>query len=257
MGLRFSELDDWRRWQARRRPLRVAKDALLRATRPGQRLSATLTRAGPEPRLLVVTDARSPSHDAALLAPLDWLPPEEVAVISSRPVRDALPEASWLEEHISPESIVDGYPSVRAVYAVGNFLPLSRAVYEALRGRGTRFLVGQHGVLTPYAPPLPQGCDLLAWTDADSEFWCAARPDVTSHVVGSPLLERAASEGSTGEGAEMVFLGQLHGAELPRRQLAVAAEQFCRSTGATYRPHPSERDRTSRQLLSLVGRGPS
>ena len=47
------------------------------------------------------------------------------------------------------------------------------------------------------------------------------------------------------------YLGQLHGAELPRRELAAAAEAFCRTTGATYRPHPSERDRASRRQHAL------
>ena len=29
----------------------------------------------------------------------------------------------------------------------------------------------QHGALTPYAPPLPPGAHLLAWSDADADFW--------------------------------------------------------------------------------------
>ncbi len=49
-----------------------------------------------------------------------------------------------------------------------------------------------------------------------------------------------------------VYLGQLHAAELARRDLARAAAGFCRAHDATYRPHPSERDRLSRLLHALL-----
>ncbi|MEI2820711.1 MAG: hypothetical protein V9E81_11075 [Marmoricola sp.] len=44
-----------------------------------------------------------------------------------------------------------------------------------------------------------------------------------------------------------VWLGQLHGAELPRTRMAAAAENFCLTYGAIYRPHPAETDRASRR----------
>jgi hypothetical protein len=103
------------------------------------------------------------------------------------------------------------------------------------------------------APPLPEGAVLLAWTEQDADFWRSGRRDVTSHVVGSQLLWEAAL-GAAGDAdvpldpaGPPTYLGQLHGAELPRRDLAAAAAAFCRTTGATYRPHPSERDRRSRR----------
>ncbi|MCV7526742.1 hypothetical protein M3D91_004170 [Micrococcus luteus] len=70
-------------------------------------------------------------------------------------------------------------------------------------------------------------------------------------AVGSALLEAARQEAvaapvaASAEGPG-VFLGQLHGAELPRRDVARAAEEYIRATGAVYRPHPAERDRLSR-----------
>ena len=44
----------------------------------------------------------------------------------------------------------------------------------------------------------------------------------------------------------LTYLGQGHAAELPRRRLVRAALDLCRSAGAIYRPHPSERDKVSR-----------
>ena len=51
-----------------------------------------------------------------------------------------------------------------------------------------------------------------------------------------------------------IFLGQLHGAELPRAAMTRSAILFCRMTGATYRPHPSERDLMSRLQHRAFGR---
>ena len=68
--------------------------------------------------------------------------------------------------------------------------------------------------------------------------------------MGSALLEQARRTApalsGAGDDGPGVFLGQLHGAELHRRDFAAAAEQYVRATGAAYRPHPAERDRLSR-----------
>ena len=101
--------------------------------------------------------------------------------------------------------------------------------------------------MTPHAPPLASGTILLAWSDADATFWRSGRDDVGSVQVGSPLLWDAAEPplATPEPDAAPVFLGQLHRAELPREVLAKAAEGFCGAHGATYRPHPLERDRAS------------
>ena len=105
----------------------------------------------------------------------------------------------------------------------------------------------QHGLLTPYAPPLPPGAQLLAWSEQDAAFWRSGRSDITTDVVGSQLLWDAAQDpGPRIEDIRPVFLGQLHGAELPRAGMTRATVVFCRRTSATYRPHPSERDLASR-----------
>jgi hypothetical protein len=107
----------------------------------------------------------------------------------------------------------------------------------------------QHGLLTPYAPPLPPTARLLAFTEADASFAASGRDDVVAAEVGSQLLWEAGartSPRSDFSDSRPVYLGQLHGAELPRTAKAHAASTFCRAHGATYRPHPAEADFASR-----------
>jgi hypothetical protein len=51
-----------------------------------------------------------------------------------------------------------------------------------------------------------------------------------------------------------VYLGQGHAAEISRARLAHAGLTTCRKHGAVYRPHPSERDVTSRAVLAAYAR---
>ena len=119
--------------------------------------------------------------------------------------------------------------------------------HRAAQLAGAATLSVQHGLLTPFAPPLPPDCTLLAWSEADASFWTDGRPDIDVEVVGSQLLWNAArSPAAPIEDEVPTYLGQLHGAELPRRVMARAARRFCLETGATYRPHPAERDTLSR-----------
>ena len=106
----------------------------------------------------------------------------------------------------------------------------------------------QHGLLTPHAPPLPAASMLAAWSESDAAFWTGSRSDISVEVVGSQLLHHAArNPGAPVDPHDTpVFLGQLHGAELPRTEMARLSEAFCRATGARYRPHPSETDLRSR-----------
>jgi hypothetical protein len=118
------------------------------------------------------------------------------------------------------------------------------------RHLGVPHFVAQHGALTPFMPPLPQAARLLAWTEVDAHYWAGGRPDVSYKAVGSQLLwDAGAGQGSldlTEAADELTYLGQMHGAELPRNQLVRAAASFCREHDAIYRPHPSERDKLSR-----------
>ena len=250
------DLEAWHRWQLSSEPwdrrLRRVTQVLVDIARPGSRPGElVLTRGGPGPvRLLVCVESRSPTSALALLRPLEHLPLEGVAVLSPEPVHDLLPPWVWQR---STTSVLEVVPRLVAeaevVLSTGHYLPIGRAAREALAdlGRPERFVTAQHGLLTPHAPPLAEHTTLLAWSDADADFWRSGRTDVPARTVGSPLLWEAAQAGpaTLDPGASPVFLGQLHGAELPRETLERAAEEFCRETGARYRPHPSETDRRS------------
>ena len=250
------DLEAWHRWQLGRQPLRRRVGQVTRVlrsiARPDARPGAvTLTRGGPGPvRLLVCLESRSPSSVLALLAPLRFLALEGVAVVSPEPVKDLLPPWVWRE---SSATVIEDVPRLAAeaaaVLSTGNYLPLGRAARASVE-EPARFVTAQHGLLTPDAPPLAEGTTLLAWSETDAGFWRSGRDDLAEPVpVGSQLLWEAGAppRATAVPDAAPVFLGQLHGAELPTELLVRAAESFCRESGATYRPHPSERDRDSRR----------
>ncbi|NHA68783.1 RNA-binding protein [Phycicoccus flavus] len=247
------DLEAWHRWQLGRQPLarRVRRVAgvLAEIARPSRRPGGVVvTRGGTGPvRLLVVLDATSPTSLAALLRPLGHLPLGDVAVVSRDAVKPLLPPWVWRESqgvaHEDLPRLASGAP---AVLSVGHFLPLGAAARTAVTDP-SRFVTVQHGLLTPHAPPLAEGTTLLAWSAGDADFWRSGRDDVSAHVVGSQLLWDAADHPATPDpAAPPVFLGQLHSAELGRETAERAAEEFCRTHGARYRPHPSETDRRSR-----------
>jgi hypothetical protein len=249
------DLEAWHRWQLARQPLRRrlghVAGVLRTIARPDARPGAvTLTRGGPGPvRLLVCLESRSPSSLLALLAPLRTLPDlTGVAVVSAEPVKDLLPPWVWAESAaVLHEDVPRLAAEASVVLSTGHYLPIGRAARDAVTEPG-RFVTAQHGLLTPDAPPLAEGTTLLAWSAADATFWASGRDDLAPPVVvGSQLLWEAGTPplATPDATARPVFLGQLHGAELPRELLVAAAESFCRETGATYRPHPAERDRES------------
>ena len=207
---------------------------------------------GPGPdspaRALVVLDALTATSRRALLGPAAELG-DPVTVVGPRGVSELLGADEWQvtggpATEVLPRLVGPG----TVVLSTGHYLALGALVEALVAERGGRFVTVQHGLLTPHAPPLAQGTTLLAWSEADAQFWRSGRQDVTAHVVGSQLLWDAAQApaGPVDPAATPVFLGQLHGAELPRAVLERAAEGFCRETGATYRPHPAEVDRRSR-----------
>lgn len=244
VGLRFADdLAAWRRWQESRNPLRALKARTRRAPQP--RLVLHLR--GESPSILLAVEATTPSAVAAAAAPLVHLGDLPVAVLAPADVTALLP-GSWTTQVYEPGARPPGdLQGLRAVIATGHYLPAGAAAYAWSLRVGARFLVVQHGLLTPFAPPLPPRAHLLAFSARDAEFWMAGRSDVTSAVVGSQLLWSAAQRPRPAEiGTRPLFLGQLHGAELSRRTAARTAARFCRDVGADYRPHPAEVDRRSR-----------
>lgn len=239
-----TDLAAWRRWQESRHRLRRLRHGL----RPSAPEPVLLTTYGDEPRLLVAVDSSSPTSRAALLEPLSHLD-LPFAVLSPDPAPD-LPGL----DPLATIPVIDGVMpaalgSVRAVSSLGHYMTRGELADKWSQQLGVPHFVAQHGALTPFMPPLPQGSRVLAWSAPDAEFWASSRRDVTHEVVGSQLLWRAGIGSRTRDRSddsdELTYLGQLHGAELSRSRLVRAAASFCRQHDATYRPHPSERDKLS------------
>ncbi|GAB3247320.1 hypothetical protein GCM10027425_03050 [Alteromonas gracilis] len=245
MGLRHpADLAAWQRWQDGRHPRPAIKRRALRLV--GGRHGGVLHRHDDEPTLLVALDSDSPTSLAALVSPLEHLPVDRIAVLAPRDVTHRLPGERW---HTEEWREGNPLPRVSGVLSTGHFLPLGGHAASWADQLGVPFITVQHGLLTPSAPPLAPGTILLAWTTEDAVFWCSGRSDVSVQVVGAELLRDAADRGPVEVSDERpIFLGQLHGAELPRTLMARTALDLCLETGATYRPHPGERDRASTAL---------
>ena len=221
MGLNHpTDLHAWQRWQESRHRLRRLRH--VRRT-PKEEL-VVLTTYAAEPRVLVVLDSCSPTSHASLVEPLRHLD-LPFAVLSPWPLPQLL-ERPVLTTDAVGEPVPSALLGVRAVVSLGHYLPRGAVAHRWARSVGAATFVVQHGALTPYAPPLPPGSRLLAWNEADADYWKGRRPDIESEV----------------------------GAELPRTRLVHAALTFCREHDASYRPHPSERDRLSLLTLSAYER---
>ncbi|GAA2127149.1 prephenate dehydrogenase [Nocardioides bigeumensis] len=243
MGLTHPrDLDAWRAWQARHEPWprrlrRMWGGRLVRRPTPAPVLTLTPGAAGAP--VLVVLDSRTPTSRMALLDPVRHLATSPAVLEVGGTGRVVEPGALGADPDLD---------SVRVVVALGSYLPAGAAGQAFARSRGLPFVVVQHGLLTPHMAPLPSAAHLLAWSDADAAFWSEGRPDVVTTTVGSQLLwqARRGPSRTAAPGAAPVFLGQLHAAELGRREITRASVSFCRRHGADYRPHPAERDKLSR-----------
>lgn len=243
MALTFpSDLTAWQRWQNSRNRLRSAHNLVRRTPSP----TLWLISNAPQPTLLVAIDSTTPSSVAAFAEPLRHLEGVPVAVLALADVSAHLP-GTWTARALDGNDVPHDVRDVRAVFAAGHFLPAGAVAHAWQRALGARFAVAQHGLLTTWAPPLPDEAHVLAFSDRDAQYWASGRTDITHEVVGAQLFWRAAQRALTPDtDARPLFLGQLHGAELPRATSARSAQAFCEATGATYRPHPAETDRLSR-----------
>lgn len=248
MGLNHpTDLDAWRAWQRSKQHLsRRIRTALTRK----QPTMATLwSITGAMPTVVSAVDALTPTATASLIRPL-------LRASGLTGVRGLIaPSTLDLSIHgltrVSSgpgDETFDQLPTHAVVLTLGPFLPIGvLAARWADKSKG-RHVTVQHGLLTPHAPPLASGSRLLAWSRTDGEFWRSGRTDVHVDVVGSPLLWSAAQQPpvDVDPSASMLYLGQLHGAELARGDMARSAEAFCIAHAAAYRPHPAETDRLSR-----------
>lgn len=185
-----------------------------------------------------------------MAAPLRFLDPTTTAVLAPEGVN--LPAAFHGQGEVFTDTGV--LPaSLRAVLSAGAHLPLSGAVLPWAKARDISFFVVQHGLLTPWSPPAPEGAHVLAWSEADAAVWSQGRPDVEVEVVGSQLLWEAATAPKLETVDDRpVVLGQLHGTELGRREALSTYLRFAREVPSDYRPHPNEADLVSRGLHRLM-----
>lgn len=254
MGLNHpDDLEAWRKWQRSQQHLsRRVRAAIPSSKQP----TATLWATGRQtPDVVSVVDAVTPTSSASLLAPLAALEEAVVGVIAPGSV-DL--RGRGFTAHISgrAQEVFASLPDRTIFLSLGPALALGAEADQRSATTSARHVTVQHGLLTPHAPPLARGTHLLAWSEADGAFWRSGRKDVTVDVVGSTLLWQAATDAPafTRDDARAVFLGQLHGAELPRQAMASVAEAFCTSHGAIYRPHPAETDRLSERFHARLER---
>lgn len=260
------DLDAWQAWQRRQKKLKWAKyklNSLLASARSRtvaeEPVRGLLYTRGTKPQVLIVMDSFSPTNRNAILEPLKhldavdvalWVPEDASDYLDGQYASERYSRKDWSEQEISGDELMRLLPDVRIVLSAAQFLGRGAPAYEYARAIGAEYWMVQHGLLVPQAPPLPVGCTLLAFSEADAEFWASGRRDVTTHAVGSQLLYLAAQKAAGAEAQkqndlEPIFLGQMHGAELPRASFAYASHSFLKKFGGTYRPHPSEKDKLS------------
>lgn len=260
------DLDAWQAWQRRQKKLKWAKyklNSLLASARSRtvaeEPVHGLLYTRGTKPQVLIVMDSFSPTNRNAILEPLKhldavdvalWVPEDASEYLDGQYASERYSRKDWSEQEISGDELMRLLPDIRIVLSAAQFLGRGAAAYEYARAIGAEYWMVQHGLLVPQAPPLPVGCTLLAFSEADAEFWASGRRDVTTHAVGSQLLYLAAQKAAGAEeqkqnDLEPIFLGQMHGAELPRASFAFAAHSFLKKYGGIYRPHPSEKDKLS------------
>ena len=260
------DLDAWQAWQRRQKKLKWAKyklNSLLASARSRtvaeEPVRGLLYTRGTKPQVLIVMDSFSPTNRNAILEPLKhldavdvalWVPEDASEYLDGQYASARYSRKDWSEQEISGDELMRLLPDVRIVLSAAQFLGRGAVAYEFSRAIGAEYWMVQHGLLVPQAPPLPVGATLLAFSEADAEFWASGRRDVTTHAVGSQLLYLAAQKAAGVEAQkqndlEPIFLGQMHGAELPRASFAFAAHSFLKKYGGIYRPHPSEKDKLS------------
>lgn len=260
------DLDAWQAWQRRQKKLKWAKyklnsllDSARSRTVAEEPVRGLLYTRGAKPQVLIVMDSFSPTNRNAILEPLKhlgavdvalWVPEDASEYLDGQYASERYSRKDWSEQEISGDELMRLLPDVRIVLSAAQFLGRGAVAYEFSRAIGAEYWMVQHGLLVPQAPPLPVGCTLLAFSEADAQFWASGRRDVTTHAVGSQLLYLAAQKAAGAEaqkqnGLEPIFLGQMHGAELPRASFAYASHSFLKKYGGIYRPHPSEKDKLS------------
>lgn len=254
-GLAYRSLDEWHSWRARRARLGAffgVKDAF--ASIPHGLFVAQLTPV--RDPILVALDSDSPTQRAALLDPAMALAKtgEPMVILAPLHIKALLTSLGFdlLDGDIQSSQIAGLHP--RSVLATSHAGGAGALAWSAASVSKVPFFIAQHGVLTPFAPPLPKDCTLLAWSDSDAEFWSSGRSDIKAVTLGSQLLYRAGTTRARqveprkpgAVSTRTYFLGQLHGPELPRSKTFATVSQLRHLGPVSYRPHPCETDILSR-----------
>lgn len=243
------DLASWQQWQdSQHRVKNLAKKVLRGGSGSGDQapMLAYLARQSDQPtQIAAILESRAASGRMAVLAPLAHLGDLSLAVVAPFDPSEYL-GAGWQVERVEFDPATQ-LPEVAVVLSAAHYLPLGALAFADARRRQLQYVTVQHGLLTPLAPPLPVDAPLLAWSQSDADFWISGRGDVDAVVVGSQLLWQVqqAPVRHVSRFVRPVYLGQLHGAELPRAGMTRAIIDFCREVNAVYRPHPSEIDRVS------------
>ncbi len=248
MGLKYpADVAAWQRWQNRQHWLRQAVHGTFYRGTPASTACWVSVRNEEAPSALIVLESAAASSRLSLLEPLQHLDGVPTAVVTPYDPTPWLP-SGWVATACPDFEPATQFPAARTILSASHYLGLGAAAWAHAQARGHTYATMQHGLLTPFAPPLPHGSALLAWTRDDAEFWCSGRTDIEVSVVGSALLWEVAQRPQVHASrfATPLFLGQLHAAELPRAGLIRATTESCWQTGAHYRPHPSEKDIASR-----------
>ena len=238
------DLEAWHRWHHGAQPLtrrvRRSLDVLRDIARPdGRAERVAVTRGGPRCRVLVLVEARTPSQLQPVVAPLrtsrsttsSWsrrcrsVTPCRRGCGRSRgrsrtrrcPSSRAAPRSSSRPATSSGSGASAGMPS-----------PTRRASSPCSTGCSRRTLPRS---------PRARRCRVVRRRRRVLALGPGRRDDagrgVPAPVGGGPRAGRAPDPG-----ARPVFLGQLHGVELPRALVTEAAESFCRVQGPSTGPTP-------------------
>ena len=178
-GLLFPEdLNQWYAWQRSTNRIGNVKHTIKQVASWGKlsHISAPsrifLSSRGSRPSQLVVAlDSIGATSLKALIEPLAYT---DVAatVISHNDITHYLPGEDWyVEEILLSEALNQLNPQV--VLSAGHYLDLGSVTFELALHIGADYVVSQHGLNTPFAPPLAPSTHLLAFSQADAEFWIA------------------------------------------------------------------------------------
>lgn len=266
------DLDSWHAWQASRAPLLRRVRSRIASGGADRPLWITSWGRDGENEILLALDSLAPSQHAALLEPLRRLHARgrRVAIMHTRSAPELLPGTSAVAGPFAAAELSGlKAPPWRLVISAGDYLPVGHAAHSVATRHGLPFVVVQHGVMTPFAPPLPPDTQLMAWSSADLAFWADGRADISGSAVGAQLFWQANCDRErvqpTGIASQrVVFLGQLHGVELPRSATRRSVAALRKDAAVQYLPHPGETDFFSRlqhrwwrlRGLEVLGRKP-